>query len=329
MKEQITFFFETLAERHWIENDLSDMLWAMIQTNAEFRKILFSLFTTKHKILFTPQNFINSCREFFAGEAGRPDLKIDFTEENAIILEVKIFDNNYHLEYNKLRYHPGIAKGITEIALLTTTEVNEPGTENWIKIRWEELAELCKGSEDPLVAGFSKFIMGICKMKKIEIVKDFQIRNLLFLNRMIERALMEIAAKTNLKIWRNTKSFTEAGSGFVFEAILNENIKIFPWLGINYNDSENPFGLMLWLNADQQPHCGIARWLMKGSVKERLFPENDYFVNIKNNEVVVMPQNWENNFTKLASKEEQIQCIRTFTEYFLEQLINNYSYSQN
>jgi len=172
-------------------------------------------------------------------------------------------------------------------------------------------------SEDPLIKAVSILFKKGCNMEDIRKVINIEIPSLLYLNRMIKNALGRLKINVNSKA---KSSFDEDCSGYCFEYKKN-NFTYYPWLGFNYNDSPNPFGLMFWLNPDHKDHIRISEIFRKEfPLKER------YFSNFDSNQVVIMTltkkEEW-NTFFEFDDKEDQINYIKNFTEFNLNMINQN------
>jgi hypothetical protein len=257
-------------------------------------------------------NCLNIDREFYIKEvSGRPDLKFDFPNDRKFILEVKVGNKDHHPGYS------GIEKA--DIALLTINKVKVLPDPAWINITWKEIYDHIRETNNDLIKGFAVFLKGVFFMKDIQRVDSFEIRNLVYLNWMIEAALFEIHNEDTytIKQLSGLKNFLEDGSGYYFEFKINEKHYFQPWIGINYNvevESGNPFGLMLWLNEYHGMHREMARRLSsQPDFKNEIFPPSEYHCNIGKDIVTVMPIKWQESFLCLRNKNEQIKYIKDFT----------------
>ncbi len=306
-KKILNDFFDILSNRLSKENDLSDFLYALLNSSNEFRKIFYDLLNEKHPQKIDHSNFFEANREINIECIGRPDFLINHISGKDIIIEVKKYDTQYHFfEYNK------IVNSIKCLISINKCERNETNKE-WILLRWSDLITKMADTEDFLIQSTSILFKKGCGMENVKKVIDREIPSLLFLNRMVKNALEQISINVN----KRAKSFSEDGSGYYFEFNMKD-CKYFPWLGINYNESENPFGLMFWLNPDFASH----RVLAEKFKREKPFHEK-YYSNFNSNQVVVMTltkkEDWD-EFFNLMTKEEQISYIRNFVELNLEMI---------
>ncbi|MCU7492769.1 MAG: hypothetical protein HF312_17475 [Ignavibacteria bacterium] len=314
MRNEIVEFFKKLSERHWIENDLSDMMWSLLKVSEDFRKIFFDLLRSKGNpkdlSYLTSENYLDVEREFNAKEiSGRPDLRFEFLNDHVFILEVKVGDKNYHSNYSDL--------GNADIGLLTISNVKDLLDPGWVNFTWKELHDHIIKSDNDLIVGFAEFLKGVFYMEDIQKIEKFEIKYLIYLNRMIKAALLEIGNEGTFKVklTSGVRTFFVDGSGYYFTYSLDD--KYFqPWIGINYNvetESGNPFGLMLWLNGHHSMHLKAARSLSADSIlKNKLFPESEFHCKADKNELVIMPKNWQESFLCLGGKDQQLKFIKDF-----------------
>lgn len=96
MYTDMSEFFKAIASRMWKENDLSDMTFALCQSNIDFKKFFLDYFFPNDDI--DPQKALFQ-REF-AVEGARPDFWINVNDE-VYLVEVKIWDRNHHFK----QYH--------------------------------------------------------------------------------------------------------------------------------------------------------------------------------------------------------------------------------
>ena len=96
-KQQLINFFGYCAERMTLEINASDFLYALLKSSDEMLKIFLS---------FLDPNIrppINIEREFSIKDIGRPDFRLLTEDCKTIIVEVKLFDTDYHeIKYSKI-----------------------------------------------------------------------------------------------------------------------------------------------------------------------------------------------------------------------------------
>ncbi|MBO5939573.1 MAG: hypothetical protein J6R18_00050, partial [Kiritimatiellae bacterium] len=97
----LTKFFEALSERAYKENDLSDVTYALCESDSCFRQFFINFFFKNHHPKIDASKVVIT-REF-STEWGRPDFYIRDNNGTLFIVEVKIWDGNHHFEqYNKI-----------------------------------------------------------------------------------------------------------------------------------------------------------------------------------------------------------------------------------
>jgi len=311
-------FFETLAERNLKENYISDILWALIESNVEFLDILFELIGEKTNKThnFNRSGFSHAKREVteVTEVTGRPDLILYFNDESQLIIEVKKYKRDLQLDlYDKIfNNQPKV--------LLSYYKEDVSNYPNWTNITWSEITKkLDELMDNNLLNGFSHFIKGVFNMncKKVE---SFSINNLVYLNMMIEESLKSL----NYNIRYRDKGFTDAGSGYFFSYPINDNICLYPWIGINYNiqsKSKNPFGLMFWLNQGHKEQGFFNKIINnEGKIIEGGYADP---INTSADQIVIM-QDWSEGkefraqFLNKNSVEEQTALIQNFIKRICE-----------
>ena len=94
----LTKFFEALSERAYKENDLSDVTYALCESDSCFRQFFINFFFKNHHPKIDASKVVIT-REF-STEWGRPDFYIRDNDNNGtiFIVEVKIWDGSHHFE---------------------------------------------------------------------------------------------------------------------------------------------------------------------------------------------------------------------------------------
>ncbi len=222
-------------------------------------------------------------------------------------------DTDYH--FNQYNEHNDDVRILISINPCPRVDQNK----DWRLLRWENLVVMMERSSNNLINSASIFFKKGCDVMTIKKVENIEIPNLLWLNRMVHKAISEL----NLKINRRAKAFTDDFSGYIFEFESNQDV-IYPWFGFNYNDEEgskNPFGLMCWLN-DSASHQNIYKeWKNKYP-----FEKDKYHKQIANDQVVIMTLTVKEgkkskeltDFLSKETKEEQIGVIKEFLEEILK-----------
>ena len=92
----LTKFFEALSERAYKENDLSDVTYALCESDSCFRQFFINFFFKNHHPKIDASKVVIT-REV-STEWGRPDFYIRDNNGTLFIIEVKIWDGNHHFE---------------------------------------------------------------------------------------------------------------------------------------------------------------------------------------------------------------------------------------
>lgn len=160
MSANLNLFFEALATRAYKENDLSDVTYAMCQSDMVFKKFFLDF--------FFPSANLNAEDAIFEREHstdnGRPDFWIRANDKTYIV-EVKIWDGNHHFE----QYHQ-ILKAENKLRedawqyLGYITNYKFEHDDVTVKT-WKELYDSLKsynGLNDPAVIAYMSYIKGVC-----------------------------------------------------------------------------------------------------------------------------------------------------------------------
>lgn len=87
-------FFTTLSERAYKENDLSDLTYAMCESDICFKQFFLDFFFYNDKL----DAASTSAEREHSTDLGRPDFWIRTKDGKLYIVEVKIWDGNHHFE---------------------------------------------------------------------------------------------------------------------------------------------------------------------------------------------------------------------------------------
>lgn len=93
MTTNMNRFFKAIASRMWKENDLSDITYALCESNESFKQFFLDFF---FKEAHLEAKLAKIIREHSV-EDSRPDFWID-TPQGTYIVEVKIWGANHHFK---------------------------------------------------------------------------------------------------------------------------------------------------------------------------------------------------------------------------------------
>ncbi len=167
----MTGFFECLFERKCNENDLSDIVYALIKSDPCFKKNFLDFFGVTY---LHPHN-IKIEREKSLGDDSRIDFIIE-TEENILFLENKIDDKDYHFEkYDKAiasqsDREKNIIKSLISVHKLSYNDSSHARINGWDVYSWTDfLSKIpweCSGFID-ISRQFKNYLKLICRIKEV------------------------------------------------------------------------------------------------------------------------------------------------------------------
>lgn len=160
--------FIQLSKRLLNENDLSDMFWAVMNAVPALKKDLCELFEFE----IADDNPIDIQREV-AIPTGRPDFIIN-SGDRSYIIEVKIYDTNYHFfEYDDFKKTNGKVKGTGLLINHTiSSEAKKIADQlGWKVITWKELLNWMlknidnyRNSSKFIIIAFWGYLKEVCNM---------------------------------------------------------------------------------------------------------------------------------------------------------------------
>ena len=176
----LTKFFEALSERAYKENDLSDVTYALCESDSCFRQFFIDFFFGKHRKIDASKVVIT--REV-STEWGRPDFYIRDNNGTLFIVEVKIWDGSHHFEQyydilagnqaegQKTRGEGDVWHSLGYIANYdavkgVTVETNKQAAEVCARVAtWKEFVEeleLYSCFNDSAIQAYVKYVKNVC-----------------------------------------------------------------------------------------------------------------------------------------------------------------------
>jgi hypothetical protein len=237
MKEKLETFFGNLSHRLYSENNLSDITWALLETEYEFRSLFLNFFFQYNCTNTTSK--IEVFREFSEVEGSRPDFYFK-TNEKDYVVEVKKYDRNYHFEQYKEAF-PKASQGFISI-------YNIPKIDNVESRTWKEFYEfivrfLTDDSIDKnnkiLFESYLVYLKNTCDIFNIKTMKLTNLDSLYHFNMQVEEIINEGSnEKFEANIYdSSTKPFLIDRSGRYFSLKHKKTGKvIYPWFGIYYGN---------------------------------------------------------------------------------------------
>lgn len=161
MSADLNLFFEALAARAYKENDLSDVTYAMCQSDSVFKKFFLDFFFPNANLSAEDAIFE---RERSANN-GRPDFWIR-VNNTTYIVEVKIWDGSHHFDqYNaELQKENNCNEGGAwqYLGYITNYELKH----NSVPVKtWKEMYEKLKsynGFNDPTIIAYMSYVKSVC-----------------------------------------------------------------------------------------------------------------------------------------------------------------------
>ncbi len=179
MSADLNLFFEALAARAYKENDLSDVTYAMCQSDSVFKKFFLDFFFPNANLSAEEAIFE---REHSANN-GRPDFWIR-VNNTTYIVEVKIWDGSHHFDqYNETLQKENNCDGGNAWQYLGYITNYELGHEGVTVKTWKDMYEELKsynGFNDPTIIAYMSYVKSVCGFETCNInnfkfnPKDFE-----------------------------------------------------------------------------------------------------------------------------------------------------------
>lgn len=238
----IETFFESLSERMSNENDLSDITYALCNTDDDFRK-LFLKFCFDDDV-----DTLDLVREY-AEDDSRPDFFFHGKNNQEYIIEVKIHDRNQHFDqYNKQfpnAKYAFISNYILNENELCNNDKNAIKEKNW-KIRtWKGLYNrLIKSKvKSELVDGYILYLKNVINIKEFIKMDLKKITNLpVFLEDIskifTDKGFIEYKGNKSMSEYYYGKFFTKNDFYFWFGLFFSEDTYGNPKIFIGMKEDE-------------------------------------------------------------------------------------------
>ena len=205
-------FFTALSERAYKENDLSDVTYAMCESDICFKRFFLNFFFNKDNLDASS----TSIEREHSTDWGRPDFWIRGKDGTLYIVEVKIWDGSHHFEQyydilagsnalkdssdkNVCRNNTKIWERLGYIAnydsIKTIKVFNDRSAEKICgKVAtWKEFITELEDWEDPIIAAYVQYVRNVCPFDDFNLqdwLKDQEISTL-------KRAFKEIQGVSN------------------------------------------------------------------------------------------------------------------------------------
>ena len=174
MTDHEEMFFVNLANRMTRENNVSDVLYAALWI-PEF----YSAFADLAGLRET----LRSIRREYSCDEGRPDLLIETVLGSRVLIEVKLFDKNYHYdEFNR----------IPNDRIILVSAHKPPPLPRWTYISWKDMIEAAEELDHPFALALCKYFRRVTVTEDLEPISIGRPVGMLYLNRALERVIDDI-----------------------------------------------------------------------------------------------------------------------------------------
>ena len=307
--QQLIDFFSYCAERMSKENNVSDFLFALLKSSSEMIKIFSDFLGTEVQL-----SRFDIEREFNISNIGRPDFHMRDINGNPLIVEVKLYDTDYHEEYSEIEIYGKKPK----ISLLLINEPQErPLYECSIKY-WSELIGLLGNSTNPLLKAFSNYLEKVINMEKydaVNMMKPVGLRNLNYMMKDIIRTYK--SENEHIKTSNISTNFKEDESGYFYSIknIENNGYEVWPFFGLVYNDSNEGFIIWIIKKDNEKYYDSISKTWKELCNRPEI--KHEYKEDKKFHEYLVrMSDSDQEQFFKSSNIDEQKGILRSFFEMF-------------
>lgn len=267
-------FFTALSERAYKENDLSDVTYAMCESDICFKKFFLDFFFAKDNLDASS----TSIEREHSTDWGRPDFWIRTKDGSLYIVEVKIWDGNHHFEQyydilkgknvkddslvnkegrNEIWEHLGY---IANYEAVKNIEVNigkgKQSVNTLCKVAtWKDFVEKLEGENKfkaPMIVAYIQYVKCVCPFDDFDLNKWIgdnssnmadAFKNVKTVSNGISNAISTLAGSeegSNIDL----KSYTRSSRKFIpqyrmgsfFEFNLTEKQRVWGWFGVYYRN---------------------------------------------------------------------------------------------
>lgn len=242
-------FFTTLSDRLYKENDLSDVTYAMCESDECFKQFFLDFFFPNAKL---DASSVTIEREHVTQGNGRPDFWIIVPNDKPYIVEVKIWDGNHHFEqyYNELNdwSHLGYIANydLNSVDVKCNNENKKAGDIGCRLAIWKDFVNALEQYQffnDSSIEAYAKFVKRVCpfddfNLEKVEVsLEDFKAisRFIKKIDKTIEDVKIQLG---DLKIQIYTGSsryfISQYRMGRFFEFDFEKGRRVWGWIGTYY-----------------------------------------------------------------------------------------------
>ena len=258
MAVELSSFFEALAGRLYKENYLSDVTYALCQSDEVFKQFFLDFFFGNGAINVS-RDKVEITRELSFDE-GRPDFTIRVGDKEIYLVEVKIWNGSHHFaQYREILEKESKHKedaighlGYIANYKINRAELSEDDTKAYETIcdngrtvkTWKDFAcrlETYQAFNDPIIKGYLNYVRNVCPFDDFElpetstiVLSDFkEIANFI---QVLEAKIKNMALKS-VFFYNSSKRFaSQAWMGHFFELRnYNDEKSAWGWIGANYS----------------------------------------------------------------------------------------------
>lgn len=239
---ELKIFMKNLSERFYHENDLSDITYALLSTNKDFKNcFLYHCFPddiphTDDVLIWREKSFDN----------GRPDFILTSNEQKFLI-EIKINDKNHHFAQYCKEEFKDYKKACIANYKITEQDLNGEDKnyfQKWKCLTWkkiyEELGNPSKFSSNPIISGYRAYLKSVCNLPEIKDMRFNSLEGLRNFKSYIEEKVNKQDNIYRLYPYEYKYNYYKDWTGRYFCMTKTGSRKsIFPWFGVYYPEDGN------------------------------------------------------------------------------------------
>ena len=276
MAVELPAFFKSLAERFKNENDLSDVTYALCQSDKAFLQFFLDFFFGAGTIDINKQK-VEISREEFLDDGSRPDFTI-YVDREKYLVEVKIKDRNHHFaqyQANLKGEKRGRLGYIANYTIKPKDDLSKSDQKAYdmacdygrtVKT-WKELVgrlENYQAFNDPVIRGYLQYVRNVCSSDGVfddfdlAVTTPIKASDFLDIGRFMSSLAqkiegMETQGIKRIPVSRGTDFMSQYYMGLSFEIQeYVDNEPVYGWAGLNYDQC----GAVFFVDFENKPDWG-------------------------------------------------------------------------
>lgn len=237
LQDLLQDFFRNLSYKFRNENHLSDLTWALCESDAEFKKMFLSFFFKEFENISTELASTIFLHREKSEVDSRPDFQFEY-EGGRFIIEIKINDRNDHFIQYKKTFLDARFGWIANYKM---------DSHEGIEIRsWQEFYDFIfnnKSKNNELINGYLSYLKSICSIVKINKMKLDKspfffvalLKNIIQRERQGFKTQLYWSNKSGHNFMTYDDDLAEMRIGVYFSVLKGKN-EIYPWIGIYYTE---------------------------------------------------------------------------------------------